>query len=115
VGGHIPGGGPLTRAARWDGFIPIHRERADGVATPTDIAAARNRVAALRGSTEGFDIAVWGTLDDGTLAGRLPAYAAAGATWWIETVKTAEPGWQAAVRERLGGQAGHGGEADARR
>jgi alkanesulfonate monooxygenase SsuD/methylene tetrahydromethanopterin reductase-like flavin-dependent oxidoreductase (luciferase family) len=100
VGGHLPGGGPLTRAARWDGFIPIHRERADGVATQQDIAAARDRIAALRRSTEDFDIAVWGTLDDGTLADRLPGYAAAGATWWIESVKTG-PGWQEAIAARV--------------
>jgi len=100
VGGHLPGSGPLTRAARWDGYIPIHRERPDGVATADDIAASRDRVAGLRGSAEGFDIAVWGTLDDGTLAARLPGYAAAGATWWIESVH-ARPGWQEAIAARL--------------
>jgi alkanesulfonate monooxygenase SsuD/methylene tetrahydromethanopterin reductase-like flavin-dependent oxidoreductase (luciferase family) len=100
VGGHLPRGGPLTRAARWDGFIPIHPERPDGVATPEDIAAARDRIATLRGRAEGFDIAVWGTLDDGTLAARLPGYAAAGATWWIESVRT-RPGWQEAITARL--------------
>ncbi len=92
LGGRAAAGtGPLASAARWDGFIPIHSERADGVATPADIAAARDRIAALRRSTEGFDIAVWGTLDDGTLAARLPGYAVAGATWWVESVKTQSP------------------------
>jgi len=55
----------------------------------------------LRGSTEGFDIAVWGTLDaDGQLAGVLPGYAAAGATWWLESVRS-RPGWLDAVRGRI--------------
>jgi alkanesulfonate monooxygenase SsuD/methylene tetrahydromethanopterin reductase-like flavin-dependent oxidoreductase (luciferase family) len=101
VGGELPAAGPVARAARWDGFVPIHRERPDGVATPHDIAAVLDRIGALRGSTEGFDIAVWGTLDaSGQLAGVLPDYAAAGATWWLESVKS-RPGWLEAVRERL--------------
>jgi alkanesulfonate monooxygenase SsuD/methylene tetrahydromethanopterin reductase-like flavin-dependent oxidoreductase (luciferase family) len=100
VGGKLPAQGPVARAARWDGFIPIQSQRADGVATPDDIAAARDRIAALRGSIEGFDIAVWGTLDDGTLAARLPGYAAAGVTWWIESVET-DPGWQEAIVARV--------------
>ena len=92
----------MARAARWDGFIPIQSQRADGVATPEDIAAARDRIAALRGGTEGFDIAVWGTLDtDGTLASRLPGYAAAGVTWWIESVEIDEAGWQEAIAARV--------------
>jgi len=101
VGGHLPGGAPLARAARWDGYIPIHRDRPDGVATPGDIAAARDRIAGLRGSMDGFDIAVWGTLDlGGRLAGVLPDYAAAGATWWLESVRSG-PGWLDAVAERV--------------
>jgi hypothetical protein len=39
-------------------------------------------------------------MDDGTLAGRLPGYAAAGATWWIESVTTG-PGWQEAIAARV--------------
>jgi alkanesulfonate monooxygenase SsuD/methylene tetrahydromethanopterin reductase-like flavin-dependent oxidoreductase (luciferase family) len=101
IGGELPATRPVARAARWDGFVPIHRERPDGVATPDDVAAVRARIGALRGSTEGFDIAVWGTLDSGGgLAGALPAYGAAGATWWLESVKSG-PGWLGAVRERV--------------
>src|SRR5262249_43480474 len=86
---------------RWDGYVPIHRERPGGVATPDDIAAVRDRIGALRGSTAGFDIAVWGTLDaDGQLAGALPGYAAAGATWGRESGRS-RPGWLDAVRDRI--------------
>ena len=102
VGGELPAAGPVARAARWDGFVPIHRERPDGQATPADIAAVRDRIEALRGTTANFDIAVWGTLDtDGRLAGVLPDYAAAGATWFIESPTSSRPGWLEAVRERI--------------
>ena len=101
VGGELPAQGPVARAARWDGFVPIHRERPDGVATPADIAAARDSIVARRGSVADFEIAVWGTLDTGgQLASVLPDYAAAGATWWLESVKS-RPGWLDAVRERI--------------
>ena len=71
------------------------------MATPDDIAGIRDRIGALRGSTEGFDIAVWGTLDaGGQLAGVLPGYAAAGTTWWLESVRS-RPGRLDAVRDRI--------------
>jgi alkanesulfonate monooxygenase SsuD/methylene tetrahydromethanopterin reductase-like flavin-dependent oxidoreductase (luciferase family) len=102
VGGELPANGPVARAARWDGFVPIHRERPGGVATPDDIAAVRDRIETLRGTTANFDIAVWGELDSaGQVAAMLPAYRDAGATWWIESPKS-RPGWLDAVRERIG-------------
>jgi alkanesulfonate monooxygenase SsuD/methylene tetrahydromethanopterin reductase-like flavin-dependent oxidoreductase (luciferase family) len=108
VGGELPAAGPVARAARWDGFVPIHRERPCGQATPEDIAAARDRIEALRGTTANFDIAVWGELDSaGQVAATLPAYRDAGASWFIESPKSG-PGWLDAVRERLGGSAGRG-------
>jgi alkanesulfonate monooxygenase SsuD/methylene tetrahydromethanopterin reductase-like flavin-dependent oxidoreductase (luciferase family) len=101
VGGELPATRPVTRAARWDGFVPIHRDQPGGVATPGDIAAVRDRVFALRGSAEGFDIAVWAELDTGQVAATLPAYRDAGASWFIESPKSG-PGWLDAVRERMG-------------
>jgi len=101
VGGELPAAGPVARAARWDGFVPIHRERPGGQATPEDIAAVRDRIEALRGTTANFDIAVWGELDSaGQVAAALPAYCDAGATWFIESPKSG-PGWLDAVRERV--------------
>ena len=101
VGGELPANGPVARAARWDGFVPIHRSRPGGQATPADIAAVRDRIEALRGTTANFDIAVWGELDSaGQVTATLPAYRDAGATWWIESPKS-RPGWLEAVRERI--------------
>jgi len=100
VGGELPAQGPVARAARWDGFVPIHRERPGGQAAPVDIAAVREQIEAPRGVLRDFDIAVWGELDTGQVAATLPAYSAAGATWFIESPKS-RPGWLDAVRERI--------------
>ena len=108
VGGVLPSGGLLARAARWDGFVPIHPGRPGDRATVGEIAAARDRIAGLRGTIEDFDIAIWGELDSaGQVAGLLPGYRAAGATWWIESPGSG-PGWLDAVRERLRGPTGRG-------
>ena len=101
VAGVQPSSGPVTRAARWDGFVPIHPGRPGDRATVGEIAAARDTIAGLRGTTADFDIAVWGELDPaGRGAARLPGYRAAGATWWLESPGSG-PGWMGAVRERL--------------
>lgn len=101
VAGTHPRSGPVTRAARWDGFVPIHPGRRGDRATVGEIAAARDKIAGLRGTTADFDIAVWGELDSaGRGAARLPAYRDAGATWWLESPGS-RPGWLDAARERL--------------
>jgi alkanesulfonate monooxygenase SsuD/methylene tetrahydromethanopterin reductase-like flavin-dependent oxidoreductase (luciferase family) len=108
VGGVLPSEGPLARAARWDGFVPINPGRPGDRATVGEIAAVRDRIAGLRGTTPGFDIAVWGELDSaGQVAAHLPGYRAAGATWWVESPGS-QPGWLEAVRERLRDPAGGG-------
>ena len=115
VGGLLPASGPLIRAARWGGFVPIHRERPGGQATPEDIAGVRDRIEALRGTTANYDIAVWGELDSaGQVAAALPAYRDAGATWFIES-PTSRPGWLDAVRERLREPTGRGPEVQSPR
>jgi alkanesulfonate monooxygenase SsuD/methylene tetrahydromethanopterin reductase-like flavin-dependent oxidoreductase (luciferase family) len=101
VAGKPARSGPVARAARWDGFVPICPGRAGDRATAGAIAAARDKIAGLRGTTEDFDIAVWGELDTaGRVAARLPGYRAAGATWWLESPGSG-PGWMDAVRNRL--------------
>ena len=101
VGGELPASRPVARAARWNGFVPIHRERAGGQATPTDIAAVRDKIETLRGTTANFDIAVWGELDsEGRVAATQSAYREAGATWFIESPRS-WPGWLEAVRARV--------------
>jgi alkanesulfonate monooxygenase SsuD/methylene tetrahydromethanopterin reductase-like flavin-dependent oxidoreductase (luciferase family) len=101
VAGMNPVRGPVYRAARWDGFVPICPGRPGDRPTAGQIAAARDTIASLRGTTAGFDIAVWGELDTaGRVAARLPGYRDAGATWWLES-PGAGPGWLDAARERL--------------
>ena len=103
-----PARGPVARAARWDGFIPINPGRPGDRATVGQIAAVRDRIAGLRETTEDYDIAVWGELDSaGQVAGLLPGYRDAGATWWVESPGSG-PGWLDAVRERLREPTGRG-------
>jgi hypothetical protein len=91
----------VARAARWDGFVPIHPGRPGDRATVGEIAAVRDKIAGLRGTTADFDIAVWGELDSaGRVAAHLPGYRDAGATWWLESPGS-QRGWLDAVRERL--------------
>jgi alkanesulfonate monooxygenase SsuD/methylene tetrahydromethanopterin reductase-like flavin-dependent oxidoreductase (luciferase family) len=105
-----PARGPVARAARWDGFIPINPGRPGDRATVDQIAAVRDRIAGQRGTTAGFDIAVWGELDSaGQVAAHLPGYRAAGATWWVESPGCG-PGWLDAARERLREPTGRGPE-----
>jgi alkanesulfonate monooxygenase SsuD/methylene tetrahydromethanopterin reductase-like flavin-dependent oxidoreductase (luciferase family) len=101
VAGAHPPSGPVARAARWDGFVPIHPGRPGDRATVGEIAAVRDKIAGLRGTTADFDIAVWGELDSaGRVAAHLPGYRDAGATWWLESPGS-QRGWLDAVRERL--------------
>jgi hypothetical protein len=115
VAGMPPARGPVARAARWDGFIPINPGRPGDRATVGEIAAVRDRIAGLRGNTADFDIAIWGELDSaGQVAGLLPGYRDAGATWWVESPGSG-PGWLDAVRERLREPTGRGPEVQSPR
>ncbi len=103
VGGTLPLRKPMSRAARWDGAVPI--TWADGrLSRPSvaQIAGVRDQVLARRGHLDGFDLAVWAEVadDPAAVAAELPAYAEAGATWWIETAKP-EPGWLAGLQRRI--------------
>jgi alkanesulfonate monooxygenase SsuD/methylene tetrahydromethanopterin reductase-like flavin-dependent oxidoreductase (luciferase family) len=103
VGGTLPRRRPMSRAARWDGAVPI--TWADNrLARPTvaDIASVRDQIRSERGHLNRFDIAVWAEVadDPGVVAAEIPGYTEAGATWWIETAKP-EPGWQDQLRARI--------------
>jgi alkanesulfonate monooxygenase SsuD/methylene tetrahydromethanopterin reductase-like flavin-dependent oxidoreductase (luciferase family) len=108
VGGTWPGTRPFTRAARWDGVVPM---RADGGWDVADTAAVSAQMRALRaaaGSDGPFDIAVPGESSPGETA-RFAEHEAAGATWWVEAVHPWRYGWTgegdwpaAAMRDRIG-------------
>ncbi len=107
VGGVLPNRRPLQRAAAWDGWVPI--QWVDGVLTKpavADIRDARAEVARVRGSVDGYDLAVWAEVASApeTLADEVGEYAAAGATWWIETARPGV-GWLAGLRQRIEQQA----------
>lgn len=103
VGGVLPAGAPMRRAARWDGAVPIrYTDRELVRPTPADIAGVRDLVTGQRGNVENFDLVVWAEVADGpeAVAAALPDYQAAGATWWIESAKPG-PGWYPNLRRRI--------------
>jgi alkanesulfonate monooxygenase SsuD/methylene tetrahydromethanopterin reductase-like flavin-dependent oxidoreductase (luciferase family) len=82
----------LRRAARWDGWLADASDDEINVHSPDGTAAL---VATLRanGARDGFDICFIGYSEQADL----PAYAAAGVTWWIENLR----GDPAGVLERV--------------
>ena len=75
VGGVLPSLAGMRRAARWDGAVPI-RYRDNALVRPTadDIASVRDLVRERRGSTDDFDLVVWGRgrRRPGVAGGRAP-------------------------------------------
>ena len=84
VGGWWPHKPPLRRAARWDGMAPI---KWGGELDPDELAQAVAYVDRHRPGGTPFDVVVSGRTGPGPEdAGRIAAYAAAGATWWLEDI-----------------------------
>ncbi len=84
IGGDKPPA--LRRASRWDGWvIPGNDMEGKMVLSAEDLRVKLNYIEGRRGSLEGFDCAVSGCSRPGE--SDLPGdYAAAGATWWLETL-----------------------------
>ena len=82
----------LRRAARWDGLFPTSRHTDEtGEPMPLDELAAILEVlrdARPDGSLDGYDVVVMGEspADAASAAALIGPYAAAGATWWCETI-----------------------------
>jgi alkanesulfonate monooxygenase SsuD/methylene tetrahydromethanopterin reductase-like flavin-dependent oxidoreductase (luciferase family) len=102
----------LRRAARWDGLLPAIYENGAGrdLTGPDELAALVSEVKALRAAAglaaEPYDVIIEGdsTREFVKLDPPEPAaWAAAGATWWIESWWTIEPGPDglAEVRRRI--------------
>ena len=91
----------LARAARWDGLIPTVIENGVGrdASSPAELAEIIGEVAALRAAAgdgqQPYDVIIEGD-STGQFMQRDPAdpavWAAAGATWWIESWWTIERG-----------------------
>src|SRR4051794_24369282 len=72
----------LRRAARFDGWSADTTNQEGMTRSPDDVARSIETIAAIRGGLDGFDVAVMGHAEQASPA----AYAAAGATWWLENV-----------------------------
>lgn len=86
VAGVWPGTRPFRRAARWDGIAPIGRT---GALSPDDIRHMRAYIDRHRTSTTPYDVALSGRAHEqpaGERRAHVEAYAAAGVTWWLESV-----------------------------
>lgn len=78
---------PLRRAARWDGTCPIRADQTP--LDPTEVEEIARIVRTQRGTLDGFDIVVQGStvgLDIHEARRLLERHAAAGATWWLESL-----------------------------
>ncbi|MBL8163145.1 MAG: LLM class flavin-dependent oxidoreductase [Anaerolineae bacterium] len=86
VAGVWPGTRPFRRAARWDGVVPTGRS---GALSPDDIREMRAYIEAHRTTTTPFEVVFQGRAHELPAAERgthVAAYAAAGVTWWLESV-----------------------------
>ena len=77
IGGNRPAS--LRRAARWDGWLADSADPTGMTLSPEDVARS---IELIGRKNDEFDVAVLGQRDRGDPA----AYAAAGATWWLENL-----------------------------
>lgn len=76
----------LRRAARWDGWvIGGVNEAAQMIKSPQEMTAAAAYIRSFRDQEAPFDIAMTGVSDVGD-AELVRTYAAAGVTWWLESI-----------------------------
>ena len=83
VVGAWPAEKSMARAARHDGLLP--NVAGGGAYNPDLVAEMRDWVAERRGSLDGYDIVLEGSTEPGDAGDELRRFAAAGATWWIES------------------------------
>jgi hypothetical protein len=102
----------LDRAARWDGLLPavIDQDDGRGVRTPDELALlvdqVRSRREELGRSGTSYDVIIEADSTGEFVALSPPdpePWAAAGATWWVESWWSLEPGpaGLAEVRRRV--------------
>lgn len=102
VGGFWPNKAPFRRAARWDGAFPL---KSGGGMKKADLAAIRTYIQQQRTSDAPFDLVMMGYTsgDDPDKARKTIApFAAAGLTWWLESLfgqKDSLAAMQARIRQ----------------
>jgi alkanesulfonate monooxygenase SsuD/methylene tetrahydromethanopterin reductase-like flavin-dependent oxidoreductase (luciferase family) len=84
VAGYWPGRAPFRRAARWDGVAPLRAGAPFQQLTPEELRDCVHAVGAHRRFSTPFDVVFFHTSRDRDAA-RVPEYADAGATWWLES------------------------------
>ena len=75
----------LRRAARYDGWSADTTNMEGMTRSPEEVAQSLETIRGLRGSLDGFDVAVMGHVEPGDTETPV-AYDEAGATWWLENV-----------------------------
>jgi hypothetical protein len=105
----------LERAARWDGLLPAVIEDGEtrGVTTPADLAAILSEVTKLRTAaglgTGPYDVVIEADSTGEFIQLKPPdpaSWEAAGATWWVESWWSIEPGPEGLAEVRRRVQAG---------
>jgi alkanesulfonate monooxygenase SsuD/methylene tetrahydromethanopterin reductase-like flavin-dependent oxidoreductase (luciferase family) len=104
IAGTFPLDGPLRRASRWDGVVPMKFDD-DGrptMLTPDDARRIIDRVSTLRGGVDGFDLAIGGETSEDPAEGAsiVEPYLGTGVTWWIESTP-GFPGWEDDLLRRI--------------
>lgn len=86
IGGSSERRGPVERAARWDGMVPV--PVGGRHLTPDEVRRLKSEIEMHRPSGEPFDLALGGLArgDDPVGDQAVGALEEAGATWWIEWV-----------------------------
>jgi alkanesulfonate monooxygenase SsuD/methylene tetrahydromethanopterin reductase-like flavin-dependent oxidoreductase (luciferase family) len=94
VAGFWPRKRPFRRAARWDGIVPLKLGLEEPL-TPADVQELQAYIQEHRQSDAPFDIAptVWSPDEPGKAAEQAAEYAAAGATWLIDSLDGERFGW----------------------
>lgn len=87
VAGRWPKDAPFLRAARWDGAFPLGLERGSTL-KPNELKEVGEFIRSHRKATSPYDI-IGTSGADGHLENEngLRAYAAAGATWWMQDMR----------------------------
>jgi len=92
---------PLSRAARWDGVVPVSVDYPKDL-TPYDVKKIITYMARYRTDPRPFDICVLGNTpsDPKKRVEMVQPYVEAGATWWLESVNDMQGSFQE-MRERI--------------
>ncbi len=99
VGGMKPAA--LRRAARWDGWIALAVDETGAMTlAPDRLGGMISTIREQRTTSDPFDVAVFATSEPGDAA-TVESFAAAGATWWLESLSPMR-GPMDALLERIG-------------